>query len=277
VCFGVNHWPDNLNFLHIKGHIPDPAFDAIGISRAFNKCHIFIFLYNNLSVYDFFWKDAMYKRIHLDQEKLQGRSQTTPVPRDLKTEESNNIGAHTGETNAILRMQQTRGNAYVRRYLKQAKPNHGSQSLIRRAPDKTGADSQSPATAAAPVIYLRAKMNGDDIRGASKRPGHEGQIEGSSLSFVATAPSQGSQTDNDGKGTGKPRVKSLTFTKHIDETTPIFFNASMKGNLIDFHFELVKKDGDQETVSMTYDFNEAVVSQQISQDMEILTIFLNNQ
>lgn len=109
--------------------------------------------------------------------------------------------------------------------------------------------------------YMLLKLQGTTkIDGQSTLDGYTSCIEVMSFSHGVSNPIQ-MTTSNNGRTVGRPYIQEMTVSKVMDKATPHLNYYCAKGtNLGDTQLYLVRQDGNENVVYMTYEMTDTMLS-----------------
>ncbi len=140
-----------------------------------------------------------------------------------------------GTAGEIAQLQQSHGNAFVRRFLQtQADSLADSQTKVRRDPDPKSPDSKPSDQPDRPKVFATIKLDGKAVPGPSQQPGHKGQFEVVSAMIRFASRIGSAQKD---KSVQKMETQEVELVLADDPAMQPFFNAFLKNSAVDVHLE----------------------------------------
>jgi len=109
------------------------------------------------------------------------------------------------------------------------------------------------------------KITGPDVKGESKDEAHKEWIEVLSFSHGISQPASTTRSSSGGAGSGRANVQDFSVVKHLDQASPVLFQACCTGQhfaKVVFHLRRAGTGADKGSKDpyMVYTMTDAIVS-----------------
>ena len=174
----------------------------------------------------------------------------------------------------LMALQKTIGNAALQRQL-QGQSKTAEPSGAQRAPDQPGTKTDAAPPKPQSIMLLKiTTADGKEIRGPSKRKGHEGKFE--LLGFRneksqnmarpmgrpnSGEPSTSTEYSEDATVTKSKELAEFTFIKTVDSASPLLMQYAVSGQKLVMQVELITvgQDG-RESPTLKIDLPDVVIT-----------------